>query len=68
MPTLTPTDQQKVEDQTTVTSRSVACDGSGGALGHPRVWLNLGDENRIICPYCSREFILDVDAETAIDH
>ena len=27
----------------TVRSRRVACDGVGGALGHPRVWLEMGD-------------------------
>ena len=34
----------------------VACDG--GAHGHPQVWLNLGDDGRIACPYCSRVFVL----------
>ena len=42
-------------DQTTV-----ACDGGGGALGHPRVYLHLlaeGDEvPRIDCPYCGIRF------------
>ncbi len=36
----------------------VACDGGGGALGHPRVFLNLGDEGEVVCPYCSRKFVL----------
>jgi len=27
----------------TVRSRRVACDGVGGALGHPRVWLEMGE-------------------------
>ena len=38
-------------------SLRVACDGGAGS-GHPRVWLNLGEEGRIACPYCSRVFIL----------
>lgn len=63
-----PVDQLEVESRITVTSRNIACDGGGGALGHPRVWLNLGDENHIVCPYCSREFILDSDIETAAGH
>ena len=41
-----------------VTGRRVACDGGGGAMGHPRVWLNLGDDDHVTCPYCSREYIL----------
>ena len=27
-----------------VTERRVSCDGGGGALGHPKVWLTIGDE------------------------
>jgi len=34
-----------------------ACSGSGGALGHPRVYLNLAPAGRAECPYCSRIFI-----------
>ena len=33
-------------------------DGSGGALGHPRVYLEMGDENFVECPYCDRKFVL----------
>jgi len=38
----------------------VACDGGGGALGHPRVWLRFV-ARRKLCPYCSRLFVLDAD-------
>jgi uncharacterized Zn-finger protein len=34
-----------------------ACNGSGGALGHPRVFLNLAPSGRVECPYCSRVFV-----------
>jgi len=34
----------------------VACNGGGGPLGHPRVWLNLGGDGQVTCPYCSRHF------------
>lgn len=34
----------------------VACDGGGGALGHPRVYLTFGPDHRVVCPYCSRVF------------
>ena len=40
-----------------VETRTVACDG-GGPLGHPRVFLNIGHEDRIDCPYCGRRFVL----------
>jgi uncharacterized Zn-finger protein len=40
----------------------VACDGGGGALGHPKVYLQIGDEGSIDCPYCDRRFVLDPKA------
>ena len=42
----------------TVDSPVVACDGGGGALGHPRVYLNMGDKTEIDCPYCGRAYVL----------
>ena len=36
----------------------VRCEGSGGALGHPRVYLEMGDERYVECPYCDRRFVL----------
>lgn len=41
-----------------VESPVVACDGGGGALGHPRVYLNMGDKHEIDCPYCGRHYVL----------
>jgi uncharacterized Zn-finger protein len=40
-----------------VTASPVACDGGGGALGHPRVFLTLV-AGKAVCPYCSREYVL----------
>jgi uncharacterized Zn-finger protein len=40
----------------------VACDGGGGVLGHPKVYLEMGDEGFIDCPYCDRRFALDPSA------
>ena len=40
-----------------VTTPKVACDGGGGALGHPRVFLEMGDENFVECPYCDKRFV-----------
>jgi uncharacterized Zn-finger protein len=34
-----------------------ACNGGGGSLGHPRVFLNLGRDGKVECPYCSRLFV-----------
>lgn len=40
------------------TQHRVACDGGGGALGHPRVWLEMGARDFVECPYCDRKFVL----------
>lgn len=50
-----------------VTSRVVACDGGSVALGHPRVYLNMGEKHEIDCPYCGRRYKLKAGAE-AVDH
>ena len=41
-----------------VRSKRVACDGVGGALGHPRVWLEMGEADFVECLYCDRRFAL----------
>jgi uncharacterized Zn-finger protein len=41
-----------------VRSKRVACDGVGGALGHPRVWLEMGEAEFVECGYCDRRFVL----------
>jgi uncharacterized Zn-finger protein len=41
----------------------VACNGGGGPLGHPRVYLNLAPAGRVECPYCSRLFVNRAVAE-----
>ena len=34
-----------------------ACNGGGGPLGHPQVYLNLAPLGHADCPYCSRRFV-----------
>ena len=46
-----------------VRSKRVACDGVGGALGHPRVYLEMGMGNVVECGYCDRRFELAPDAD-----
>ena len=41
-----------------VKSSRVACDGDEGPLGHPRVWLQMGDSGYVDCGYCDRRFVL----------
>jgi len=40
-----------------VRSHRIACEGVGGALGHPRVWLEMGAAGFVDCSYCDRRFI-----------
>lgn len=52
----------------TVTTEKAAvdCDGGGGALGHPRVYLNIKpDVGHIDCPYCGKRFELKAAATAA---
>ncbi|XP_044516122.1 NADH dehydrogenase [ubiquinone] iron-sulfur protein 6, mitochondrial-like [Gracilinanus agilis] len=41
-----------------VESRVISCDGGGGALGHPKVYINLDKETKTgTCGYCGLQFI-----------
>ena len=50
-----------------VRSRRLACDGVGGALGHPQVYLEMGEADYVECPYCDRRFVLAPGASGAED-
>jgi uncharacterized Zn-finger protein len=51
-----------------VEDKVVACDGGDGPLGHPRVFLNMGDKNAINCPYCGRHYVLKPGAKPHHSH
>lgn len=51
-----------------VTDEKVGCDGGGGPLGHPLVYLVLGHNGAVQCPYCSRRFVLKADARLPAGH
>ncbi|MDX2144104.1 MAG: zinc-finger domain-containing protein [Rhodospirillaceae bacterium] len=47
-----------------VETTQVNCDGGGGALGHPRVYLHIKPEvGHIDCPYCGRRYKLSEQAK-----
>ncbi|MEM1345904.1 MAG: zinc-finger domain-containing protein [Pseudomonadota bacterium] len=55
-----------------VTRRRISCDGGGGPLGHPLVWLEIGEAGYVDCGYCGKRFILiggpaDPNAKAALD-
>ncbi|XP_065065357.1 NADH dehydrogenase [ubiquinone] iron-sulfur protein 6, mitochondrial-like [Rhopilema esculentum] len=39
-----------------VNQRVVSCDGGGGALGHPKVYINLDQDGPHACGYCGLRF------------
>ena len=41
-----------------VATKKVACDGGGGALGHPKVWYDMSESDHVECKYCDRRFVL----------
>ncbi len=54
------------EEVIMVQSRSVSCDGSGGASGpnsggHPLIWMRI-EQQEVTCPYCSRTYRLQEGA------
>jgi len=65
----TPTSTAQVTPTETihVNDRTVACDGGDGPLGHPRVFLRIVDDS-VVCPYCSRLYVLNPGAGHASGH
>ncbi|HXP96035.1 MAG TPA: zinc-finger domain-containing protein [Telmatospirillum sp.] len=57
------------KDVVTVNSATVACEGSGPDSGHPKVYLTFKpDSQTVVCPYCSRTFVLADGAQIAHGH
>jgi len=51
-----------------VETEVLSCDGGGGPLGHPRVFLNMEGKGQIDCPYCGCRYILKAGAKAASGH
>ena len=56
------------DDVVIVQSTRVMCEGSGGALGHPRTYLDMGSDTSVSCKYCDRLFKLDPHAAPGGHH
>ena len=39
--------------------KEVSCKGNGGALGHPKIYMNIEATGEVQCPYCSKKFIFN---------
>jgi uncharacterized Zn-finger protein len=51
----------------TVDTAKIACDGDK-ASPHPRVFLNLGTQGFVDCPYCGKHYVLKEGAHAADAH
>lgn len=40
-----------------VVDHRISCDGGGGALGHPLVWMEMGKSGEVVCKYCDKRFV-----------
>jgi uncharacterized Zn-finger protein len=58
----------QVQDVITTAKSVIGCDGGGGALGHPMVYLTLTADGHVECPYCSRRFVRDAKARQGHGH
>ncbi len=45
-----------------VNSKKIFCDGEKesvkSGLGHPAIYLDMGKNDSVVCPYCSRSFTI----------
>jgi len=46
------------EEPINVETVDVRCEGGGGPLGHPLVYMDVGKYGDAVCPYCSRHYVL----------
>lgn len=44
-----------------VNTKKVSCEGVKGPSSHPLIYLNMGNKNHVICPYCSKYFTINKD-------
>ena len=51
-----------------VDTTPVGCDGGGGALGHPLIYIPIGTDGTGECGYCDRKFVLKAGARRGGGH
>ncbi len=61
--------ESQSKDTVTVMTTTVSCEGNGPVTGHPKVYLTFKPGSKeIVCPYCSRNFVLSAHATGAAHH
>jgi len=51
-----------------VQSTQIACDGDVETSAHPRVFLQIKDSGQVVCPYCSKTYVLAEGASDSGGH
>jgi len=46
-------------------AKEFKCIGALPPYDHPHVYLDMGDENEIVCPYCSTHYVHNADLDNA---
>ncbi len=46
-------------DKIYVGSKQFQCMGAKPPFDHPHIYLDMGDDNEIVCPYCSTLYVYD---------
>ena len=41
-----------------VNKKRLSCNGESKSLGHPKVYLEMGQSDKVRCPYCDKIYIL----------
>ncbi|WP_341808390.1 zinc-finger domain-containing protein [Wolbachia endosymbiont (group E) of Neria commutata] len=51
-----------------INNRKVCCRGDENdeGFGHPLIYLDIGEEEEIVCPYCGKAFLYDHVEETML--
>jgi uncharacterized Zn-finger protein len=59
-------------EEVVVNSKRVACDGgngrTGATLGHPLVYLDMGEDDFVECGYCDRRFVLSAHSHSESEY
>ena len=59
-------DRAENEQPIVVKSKFVNCDGDSS--GHPNIYLKIGEDEKAVCPYCSRVFMLKLNYPDSADN
>lgn len=49
--------EHRITENVTTDQKHVSCDG--GTMEHPKVYLHIDQKGYVVCPYCSRRYILE---------